>query len=310
MATDNAVVILSGEGMSALWGAMKSCIVPGDKVLAVATGLFGHGIADMAQSIGADVRKVSLPDNQTISDTTAIEEAIDTFNPKMITAVHCETPSGTLNPLSDVGRLKDAYGVPLFYVDAVSSIGGTPVLTDSWNIDLCLGGAQKCLSAPPDTAFISVSELAWEVIVQTDYVGYDALKPFRHVADRHYFPYTHNWHGLAALNAGVELILAEGLTACFDRHADVASYCRQQLREMGLNLFPAAGAISSPTVTAVTLPEAVQWEGFDYRLRNKGLVVGGSYGVQAGRVFRLGHMGNQADKAIVEKALDVIKQSV
>ena len=310
MATENSVVILSGEGMAALWGAMKSCITPGEKVLSIATGLFGHGIAEMAQSIGADVHKVSLADNQTISDTTAIEEAIDNFKPKMITAVHCETPSGTLNPLSELGRLKGAYDVPLFYVDAVSSIGGTPVLTDSWNIDLCLGGAQKCLSAPPDTAFLSVSEVAWEIIGQTDYVGYDALKPFREVADKHYFPYTHNWHGLAALNAGAERILKEGLESCFDRHAGVASYCRKRLREMGMNLFPAPGAVSSPTVTAVTLPVDLQWEGFDDRLRNKGLVVGGSYGAHAGRVFRLGHMGIQADQNLVERALDVIEQSV
>jgi aspartate aminotransferase-like enzyme len=79
---------------------------------------------------------------------------------------------------------------------------------------------------------------------------------------------------------------------------------------MGLNLFPAPGAVSSPTVTAVNLPDDLQWEGFDGRLRNKGLVVGGSYGVHAGRVFRLGHMGIQADKTLVEKALDVIEQSV
>jgi len=310
MATDNSVVILSGEGMTALWGALKSCIVPGDRVLAVATGLFGHGIAEMAQSIGADVRKVSLPDNQTISDTAAIEESIDTFKPKMITAVHCETPSGTLNPLSDLGRLKESYGVPLFYVDAVSSIGGTPVMTDSWNIDLCLGGAQKCLSAPPDTAFLSVSELAWQVITQTDYVGYDALKPFKDVTDRHYFPYTHNWHGLAALNSGAEIILKEGLSASFDRHTDVADYCRQRLLEMGLNLFPASGAVPSPTVTAAILPDGVTWEGFDTQLRNDGLVVGGSYGAQAGKVFRLGHMGAQADKSLVEKALGVIQNSL
>ena len=138
MATADTVVIQSGEGMVVLWSALKSCLSPGDRVLSVATGLFGHGIADMAAAVGAEVRKVSLPDDQTISDTREIEQAIAAFKPKMMTAVHCETPSGTLNPIADLGRLKKEHGVPLLYVDAVSSIGGVPVLTDDWHIDLCL----------------------------------------------------------------------------------------------------------------------------------------------------------------------------
>lgn len=310
MATTNKVAIFTGEGMAVLWGAMKSCILPGDRVLSIATGLFGHGIADMAQAIGAEVRKIILPDDQTLSDTDLLEAAVDTFKPKMITAVHCETPSGTLNPLMDLGRLKEHYRVPLLYVDAVASIGGTPVLTDEWNIDLCLGGAQKCLAAPPDTAFLAVSETGWDVVEQVGYVGYDALKPFMRAVETHYFPYTPNWPGLAALNAGAEIILSEGLPACFERHTTVAAVCRRRLSEMGITLFPAPAAVPSPTVTAAYLPTGVSWKDFDGRLREGGLVVGGSYGELAGKIFRLGHMGTQADKELVERALQVIQDSI
>ncbi|MFZ0612403.1 MAG: aminotransferase class V-fold PLP-dependent enzyme [Desulfobacterales bacterium] len=306
MATANTVVLQSGEGMVVLWSALKNCLLPGDRVLSVATGLFGHGIAEMAATLGAEVRKVSLPDDRTISETAEIEAAIGAFKPKMITAVHCETPSGTLNPLADLGRLKKAYRVPLLYVDAVSSIGGTPVMTDDWNIDLCLGGAQKCLSAPPDMAFLSVSEEAWAVVEQVGYSGYDALQPFREIKKTHTFPYTPNWHGLAALHAGVESILAEGPAAVFERHDHVADTCRRGLQDIGLSLFPAPGAISSPTVTAVYLPASAAWADFDSQLRRRGLVVGGSYGKLAGKIFRLGHMGSQADETLVRQALDVI----
>ena len=202
--TRSRVVIFLGEGMLALWGALKSCLAPGDRVLAVGTGVFGYGIGDMAAAIGAEVRTVGLPYDQTLSDLTAVAEAVAAFKPKMITAVHCETPSGTLNPLEGLGRLKKETGVPLFYVDAVSSIGGTPVLPDEWHIDLCLGGAQKCLAALPDTCFLSVSAAAWEAIEAVDYAGYDALKPFRTAVERHYFPYTPGWQATAGLNAGAE----------------------------------------------------------------------------------------------------------
>ena len=310
LGTGNRVVIQSGEGMLALWSALKSCLLPGDRVLAIATGVFGDGIGDMALSIGADVNKINLPYNETISDMSEIEAAIAQFKPKMITAVHCETPSGTLNPISELGRLKQRHRVPLLYVDAVASAGGTLVLSDEWNIDLCLGGSQKCLSALPNMAFLSVSEPAWDIIHEVNYVGYDALKPFYYAQANHYFPYTPNWHGVAGLNAGAELILSEGLANSYIRHEKVAEFCRNQIINMGLSLFPALNAVPSPTVSAVNVPEGVDWPEFNLQLRQHGLVVGGSYGPMAGKVFRLGHMGTQADMELVKQALNIIESVV
>jgi aspartate aminotransferase-like enzyme len=310
LGTNNQVVIQSGEGMLALWSALKSCLLPGDRVLAITSGVFGDGIGDMALSIGADVNKICLPYNETISDLSEIETAIIQFKPKMITAVHCETPSGTLNPMAELGRLKQLNDVPLLYVDAVASAGGTPVLSDEWHIDLCLGGSQKCLSSLPDMAFLSVSEAAWDIIHKVGYAGYDALKPFYKAQVEHYFPNTPNWHGVAGLNAGAELILSEGLDISFARHEMVAKCCRKKIIDMGLKLFPALNAIPSPTVTAVTVPGGIGWPEFNRQLRQNGLVVGGSYGPMAGKVFRLGHMGTQADMKLVEQALNIIESVV
>jgi aspartate aminotransferase-like enzyme len=305
-ATNNTVVIQSGEGMLALWTALKSCLVPGDRVLSIGTGVFGYGIGDMARSIGVEVATVDFEYDQTINDWHKVKEAIRSFRPKMITAVHCETPSGTLNPLEELGRLKEKHGVPLLYVDAVASLGGAPVLVDDWKIDLCLGGSQKCLSAPPSMSFLTVSPKAWEIVEAVGYVGYEALLPFRNAQANFYFPYTPYWHGVAALNVGAELILNEGLEAGFKRHAVVAEHCRARLREIGLELFPAADAIPAPTVTAAKVPQDFTWETLDREFRSRGLVVGGSYGPLTGKVFRLGHMGSQADLGLVDQALDVI----
>ncbi len=306
-ATQNSVVIMTGEGMLALWSALKSTIRPGERVLAVATGVFGYGIGEMAAAIGAEVKTVSLAYDQTIADWAEIERTIADFQPKMITAVHCETPSGTLNPLAQLGQLKTGYGVPLLYVDAVASAGGAEVLTDEWQIDLCLGGSQKVLSAPAMAAFLSVSPAAWEIIEEVNYAGYDALKPWRTAQRDFYFPYTPHWHGVAGLHAAAGLLLAEGLEKSFARHAEVAARCRERILAMGLRLFPAPGAIPSPTVTAVYVPEGITWSELDERFRRRGLVVGGSYGPLAGKVFRIGHMGSQADMDLLEQALGVIE---
>ncbi len=310
MGTENSVAILSGEGMLALWGALKSCLKPGDRVLAIGTGVFGRGIGHMAASVGAEVKAVDLPDNKTIGNLDEIEKAVDQFKPKMITAVHCETPSGTLNPLIGVGRIKRDRKVPLFYVDAVSSVGGVPVLTDKRHIDLCLGGSQKCLSAPPGNCFLSIGDAAWEIIEEVGYEGYDALQPFRKAEETKFFPYTPDWYSVAALNAGAELILEEGLLNCFDRHQHVAVHCRQKLLEAGLTLFPSMDSAPSPTVTAVNVPPGIAWPELDARFRQRGLVVGGSMGPMEGKVFRLGHMGSQATMDLIDKALAVINETV
>ncbi|MFO7494312.1 MAG: aminotransferase class V-fold PLP-dependent enzyme [Desulfobacterales bacterium] len=310
LGTCHPVVLQTGEGMLALWSALKSCLIPGDRVLAVATGVFGYGIGDMARALGCEVRTLGLPYDQTLGDLTALEEALTTFKPKMITAVHCETPSGTLNPIAALGRLKHHLGIPLFYVDAVASAGGAPVEADAWQIDLCLCASQKCLSAPADMAFLAVSARAWDEVEAVGYAGYDALKPFRTALKDRYFPYTPNWQGVAALHAAAGLLLDEGLEESFARHQRVAAYCRQELVRLGLELFPAPSAVPSPTVTAVKLPAGISWPAFDAALRRRGLVVAGSYGPLAGKVFRLGHMGSQADLELVEKAVAVIARVI
>ncbi len=306
--TQNSVVIHTGEGMLVLWGALKSCLKPGDRVVAVANGVFGFGLAEMAESIGAAVKVVPIPYNQTITDWQSIEVALADFRPKMITAVHCETPSGTLNPLEPLGKLKREYEVPLLLTDVVSSVGGAPVQVDEWGIDLALGGSQKVLSCPPDMSFLTVSAAAWDIIEQVNYPGYDAIKPFHAAQKTGAFPYTPCWQGMAALHVAARRILNEGLENSFQRHTLVAEYCRQRLTRMGLTLYPARSAIPSPTVSAVNLPDGIDWPEFDRRLRGRGLAVGGSYGPLAGKVFRIGHMGSQADLDLVTRALDGIEE--
>ena len=141
-------------------------------------------------------------------------------------------------------------------------------------------------------------------------MGYDALKPFKAARADKYFPYTPNWHAMAGLKAGTDLIINEGLEICFARHEQVADYCRRRLSDIGLSLYPAPDAVPSPTVTAVNVPPGITWSEFDTKLRQSGLVVAGNYGPLAGRVFRLGHMGSQADMDLVKQALDVIERVV
>jgi len=310
--TRNDVVLMTGEGMLALWGALKSTLRPGDAVVSVGTGVFGDGIGDMAATLGCRVEKVSLPYNHTLdgADLDRIEAAVRRVKPVMLTAVHCETPSGTLNPLDRLGSLKADLGVPLFYVDAVASVGGAPVCADDWHIDLVLGGSQKCLAAPPFMAFAGVSDAAWERMAAVNYEGYDALLPFRAACRGEICPYTPCWHGVAALHASVLAILSEGPAEVFARHEQVAAQCRAGLAMLDIDLWPAPGAVNSPTVTAALIPARRDWPAWQKALSDRGLIVAGSLGPMADKVFRLGHMGTQASPYLMEMALEAIADAL
>lgn len=306
--TKNPIAILSGEGMLALWSALKSVVQPADKVLAVATGVFGYGIGDMAAQIGAEVEIVGF-EYDDVLDLNRVREAATAFRPSLITAVHCETPSGTLNPIDGLGAIAHEVDA-LLYVDFVASAGGTPLEVDEWGIDLGLLGSQKVLSCTSDLSMVTISERAWQVIERVAYPGYDALAPWRTaVADR-YLPYTHNWHSMAGLWVSINSLLKETPGQAVARHQEVASYCISRLETMGIRLYPRSVDTSSPTVTAAYVPKDRTWRELDASLREQGMVVGGSYGPLTDKVFRIGHMGSQADLELVQRGMDVLEEII
>ena len=306
--TKNDVTIQSGEGMLVLWGAVKSVLKPGDRALVLSNGIFGRGFADMARAVGAEAEVTEAPDGEFI-DSDALRRKLASYKPFLVTAVHCETPSGLLNPIEDIAPMVRESGA-LFCVDFVASGGGADVRVDEWGIDLGLLGSQKCLSLLPDLSMLTVSDRAWAAAERAGYQGYDAILPWRSaVADR-YMPCTHNWHGNAALNLALKDLLAEGLENSFARHREIAAYCRSRAKTMGLELYAKSKELASPTVTALKVPRGWTWPELDGALRKRGVGVGGSYGLLAGKVFRIGHMGNQARMELVEKGMDALEDTL
>ncbi|MDR2179001.1 MAG: aminotransferase class V-fold PLP-dependent enzyme [Synergistaceae bacterium] len=305
LGTKESVVITSGEAMSILWGGLKSALKPGDRLLAVASGLFGEGFADMAKALGIET-EVAASEYDSLPDPRKVREAALRFRPQMLTAVHCETPSGTLTPLKELGEIAREIGA-LFLVDFVSSGGGAAVNADENQIDIGLLGSQKALSLPPSLSISTIGPRGWKAIEKVNYSGYDAYLPWRNVPEVTAMPYTHDWHSMKALHISLSSIMKEGMENVFARHSRAAALCRKAALEMGLRLFPVSEDICSPTVSAFYVPEGWTWGEFDEALRKRGLVVGGNYGRLAGRVFRIGHMGSQADESLVVRGMDIVK---
>lgn len=314
-AQGSSVAIQSGEAMLGLWGAMKSVLRPGDAVVCACNGVFGDGFAGMARALGANVHEVQ-GDWRDAMDRDRLVAEIKRVDPKLVTLVHCETPSGVLNALEGVGDAVVKHTTDgLLLVDFVSSAIGAPLDVDALSIDLGLLGPHKALSGPPALAITTVSDKAWRRINSVKYVGYDALQPFHRVQFQtpHLLPYTHNWYAIRATMAACDNVELQpgGISASIDKHAEVAAFCRQHVRdELGLELFPKNDTVASPTVTAVSLPDRCDWAALQSELRRQRLHVGGSYGPLSGKVLRIGHMGSQADKPLVAKAVGVLGRAL
>lgn len=307
--TQNQVAIMTGEGMLALWAGLKSIIQADDCIVCVVNGLYGEGIANIAESLGASVTRVTFQDTE--FDLGTLMQAIEHVKPKMITVVHCETPTGLLNPIQEIASIKRDFGVPLLYVDAISSIGATPVNMDANHIDILLGSSPKALSSLADISFVAVSDNAWHFICKQNYnTGYDALLPFKDIHCANDIPYMPHWQGIRSLRSACQHLLNEGLSKVYERHLLCMQTTTETLIEIGYQLFQSDTKLYSPSVTCCKLPANLSFHKFNKLLTNHGVQFGAGIGDHGKEVFRIGHMGTQANIKNLKKALSILRKTI
>jgi len=306
--TKNETLILCGEGILGLEAACASVIEPGDRVLCIDNGIFGKGFGDFAKMYGASV-EYFRGDYEKGIDINELKEFLKNNNDfKVATLVHCETPAGITNPVESICPLLKSYGI-LTMVDAVSAIGGEELLVDDWNMDIVLGGSQKCLSAPPGLTFLSISDEAWSLIMnrRVPIAGYYInLSLWKNWYKEKWFPYTQPISDIYALDAALNRWLLEEDPIA--RHAKIAAAVREAFNRAGLSLYPINSF--SNTVTTVKLPEGIAFkELYEEMLFNHNVLVGGAFDYLKDKVFRIGHMGENCYEEKIYttlKALDFV----
>ena len=306
--TDNEVIILSGEAILGLEAAVASLVEPKDKVLCIENGIYGYGFGDFVKLFGGEVSYFSSNRREGI-DIYALRDYLkENHDFKVATLVHCETPSGITNPVQDVVKLLNEYGI-ISIVDAVSSIGGEEILVDDWGIDVVIGGSQKCISAPPGLTFLSLSDRAKEKMYnrKSNIPGfYNNLTIWKDWYEKKWFPYTQPISDLYALDVAINRILSN---KDFKKlHEDIARAIRYAIKESGLELYPKS--FYSNTVTSVLVPEGISFAEIFKSLSNKyNILIGGGFDFLENKIFRIGHMGencNLNNISITLKALDEI----
>ena len=292
--TGNETLILGGEGILGLEAACASLTEPGDPVLVLDNGVYGRGFADFVSMYGGKPVLYSVDEKNPI-DPAALEEYLKEHHDyKYATLVHCDTPSGMLNDISALCPLLKKYGI-LTVVDSVSGMFGEDVRLDDFQIDLLCGGSQKAVSAPPGLTFVTVSDAAWAAIdgrsvpIASFYAN---LKVFEGYYEKKWFPYTMPISDIYGLRAAIDNIAAD--PDILARHEKIAEASRKAITGSGLNLYLKSGF--SSTVTVFEVPEGTTAAAIlDGVKKDYNIMLAGSFDVLAGKVIRIGHMGNNAD---------------
>ena len=292
--TDNETLILGGEGILGLEAACASMTEPGDRVLVLDNGIYGKGFADFVSMYGGCPELYSRDYRETL-DVQELENFLKEHHDyKYATVVHGDTPSGMLNDISAICPLLKKYGI-MTVVDSVSASFGEPMRISDWQIDIMCGGSQKVVSAPPGLTFVVISDDAKKAMTErkTPIASFYAnLTTFAHYYEEKWFPYTMPISDIYGLRAAIDNIAAD--PDILERHDKIARASRKAITGAGLNLYAKSGF--SATVTVFEVPEETTAAAIiDGVKKDYNILLAGSFDVLAGKVIRIGHMGNNAD---------------
>lgn len=316
---------VDGTSRSGIEAVLVSLIQPGDKVLVPIYGRFGHLLVEISERCGAEVVFFET-EWGTVFDPEEVIKAIHTHKPSLVAMVHGETSTGQMQPLAEIGKACRDLDI-LLVVDAVATIGGTPVETDAWHLDAVMGGTQKCLSVPSGMAPLTYNSRVEQKLMSRKTVerglrdATSARAEGRTIASN-YFDLSQlqdywsserlNHHTeatsmLYGLHEGLRILLQEGLEARFQRHLVNERALVAGIQGMGLQLY---GDMSSklPVVTCITIPEGIDGESVRSMLLNDfSIEIASSFGPLKGQIWRIGTMGFSCQRKNVLHVLGALE---
>ncbi len=306
--TAGQVFLYTSSGHGGWEGAFVNCFSPGDTLLLPEVGRFGRVWGDMAARLGYNVMRVPGSWRHPI-DPAGIEDALTNDKEhkiKGILAVHVETATGASSDIAAIRGAMDAANHPaLLILDAIASFACVPLDMDGWGVDVVITASQKGLMCPPGLGICAVSDKAlaasYESRSQMEYfswpqrLGTESYSRFCGTAPEHL---------VFGLTEAIKMINEEGWDQVFRRHARLASATRKAVEvwsqggALELNIIPPEARADSLTV--VRTPEGMDSEIVRRTARDTfGVAIGGSLGDLAGRVFRIGHMGDLNEPMII-----------
>ncbi|RLL63959.1 pyridoxamine--pyruvate transaminase [Paenirhodobacter hankyongi] len=303
-------VILQGEPVLGLEAAAASLVAPVDVVLNLVSGVYGAGYGEWLKPRAGSFHEIRVAYDEVI-DPAAVAAFLDAHPEVTLVAIcHHDTPSGTLNPIEEIGRVVRAHGA-LYVVDSVSAWAGVEMDLDAVGADLLVTGPNKCLGCPPALSILAVSDRAWAKMETNPAAPRASMLSILDWKEawrkENPFPFTPSVAEINALDAGLDRYLGEGPEAVWARHATTAAAMRAGVLAMGLELWAARPAIASPTCTAVKLPAGVDETALRTLMKRRyGVVISSGRAETFNRLVRIGHMGPTAHPLYAVVALTAL----
>ncbi|MBI3376029.1 MAG: aminotransferase class V-fold PLP-dependent enzyme [Betaproteobacteria bacterium] len=298
--TAGDVVIYPASGTGAWEAALVNALSPGDAVLMYETGQFAALWHKLATRLG--LAPEFLPgDWRSGADPVAIGDRLRAdpqHQIKAVCLVHNETSTGVTSRIADVRKAIDAAKHPaLLMVDTISSLASIDYRHDEWGVDVTVAGSQKGLMLPPGLSFNAISRKALEASktakLPRSYWAWDEMLAS---GKNGYFPYTPATNLLYGLREALDMLFEEGLDNVFARHARHAEATRRAVRAWGLEVLARNPAEYSGALTAVLVPTGVDADHVrKVILEHFDMSLGTGLGKLAGKVFRIGHLGDFND---------------
>jgi len=307
---------ISATGSAGLETIMMNLLEQGDRAVVAITGYFGQRLAEMARRAGAEVETVEAEPGE-IVDPVAVEHALGKGKTKLLAFVHVETTTGARQPIEPMVAAAKKHGA-LVAMDCVTSLGGVPIDIDAQGVDAAGSCSQKCLGAPPGLGPITISPLAMEAVrarktkPHTWYMDLALL--FQYWGDsgaekKRAFHHTAPISSIYGFHEAIRIILDEGLEARWARHQKAHDVLARGLEKLGLSLFTPA-ANRCPTINVIAVPSGVDEAKVRSRMLERGVEMSGGLGQLAGKVWRVGVMGHNAQPERVERFLGALGESL
>ncbi|MFD6310945.1 pyridoxal-phosphate-dependent aminotransferase family protein [Streptomyces nigra] len=312
LGTRQDVVIMQGEALLPLEGAIRGTAGPGTTALNVITGPYGQTFGDWLRDCGARVIDLAVPFHTAVTAEQVREAFAEHPEIDFVSLVHAEAATGNTNPVAEIGEVVREHGA-LFYLDAVASIGAEPVLPDAWGVDLCVIGAQKAMGGPAGVSAVSVSERAWARMAanpgapRRSYLSLLDWKERWIDGGRRTLLHAPAQLEMLALEACVERIEADGLDTVMARHRAAALATRAGAVALGGGLEPYVHDVrdAAPVATTLRTPAGVEASEVVARAlaSDPALPLAAGGGALAKEMIRVNHYGTDATAGVVRGSL-------
>lgn len=295
--TSAQAFIFPGSGTAGWEAGLTNTLNAGDKVLISRFGQFSHLWTDMCERMGFEVVCIEAEWGEGIPVERYAQVLADdkSHEIKAVLATHNETATGVSSDIEQVRQAMDACSHPaLLMVDGVSSIGSIDFRMDDWGVDIAVSGSQKGFMLPAGLAILCVSQKALEASRHsTMHRCYLDFADMSTMNAQGYFPYTPAMQLLRGLRVSVDRLMEEGLDNVFARHHRLAEGTRRAVAAWGLSLCAKKPQWYSDTVTAIVVPEQIDSAKLIRHAYDRyQLSLGAGLGAVAGKVFRIGHLGD------------------